>query len=324
VNKPGISRRGALIAGLGVAASGAVAATGYGLVEAGTVPGKYRLARLLGACGSPPPAPRGDLPVRHETQFWSAYRQRRVSMVALLPAGVRSLGNLGVVIALHGLGGDAAGTASALALAMASPQIPRSAASRFAVITVDGGATYWHRRADGDDPQGMIIHEVLPRAAALGLRTSRIGIVGDSMGGYGALLLAERLATAQAPKRTAAEGTASGGSGASRVGAVAAISPAIFASYANARRADPRSFDGAANFAANDVFAQLAALRHVPAYIACGSDDPFAPTAALFRARLRRLTGAPVAGSVTPGCHDYAFWARNLPPGLTFLSAHLA
>jgi S-formylglutathione hydrolase FrmB len=305
VTRPGISRRAALIAGLGVAASGAVAAVGYGLVEAGTVPGKYRLARLLGACGSPPPAPRGTLPVRHETQFWSAYRQRRVSMVTLLPAGVSSLHNLGVVVALHGLGGDAAGTASALALAMASPQIPRSAASSFAVITVDGDATYWHRRADGDDPQGMIIHEVLPRAAALGLRTSRIGIVGDSMGGYGALLLAERLGAAQAA-------------------AVAAISPAIFASYADARRADPRSFDGAADFAANDVFAQLTALRHVPAYIACGNNDPFAPTAALFRARLGRLTSAPVAGGVAAGCHDYAFWARSLPPGLMFLSAHLA
>jgi S-formylglutathione hydrolase FrmB len=313
---PGISRRAALIAGLGVAASGAVAAGGYALVEAGAVPGKYRLARLLGACGSAPPRPHEGLPVRHETQFWSARRQRRVSMVTLIPAGASSPRGLGVVVALHGLGGAAAGTASALALALASPQIPRQA-GRFAVITVDGGTTYWHRRADGDDPQGMIIHEVLPRAAALGLRTGEIGIVGDSMGGYGAVLLAERLGAARAAPSTASVTAGSGAlaGAAPGVAAVAAISPAIFASYADARQAD---------FAANDVFAHLDALRHVPAYIACGSDDPFEPTAALFRARLGRLTSKAVAGTVASGCHDYAFWARNLPAGLTFLSAHLA
>ncbi len=68
----------------------------------------------------------------------------------------------------------------------------------------------------------MIIHEVPPRAAAAGLRTRRIGIVGNSMGGYGALLLAERLGAG--PARPAAAG-------------VAAASPAIFASYADARAA---------------------------------------------------------------------------------------
>ena len=52
--------------------------------------------------------------------------------------------------------------------------------------TVDGGDTYWHSRADGDDPIGMIIYEVLPRLASAGMRTGRIGITGQSMGGYGA------------------------------------------------------------------------------------------------------------------------------------------
>lgn len=43
----------------------------------------------------------------------------------------------------------------------------------------------------------------------------------------------------------------------------------------------------------------------------------------LFRARLQRLTGRLAAGGIESGCHDNAFWARNLPPGLTFLGPHL-
>jgi S-formylglutathione hydrolase FrmB len=305
VASQGISRRTALAAGLGVGAAAAVAAGGYGLVETGTLPGKYRLARLLGACGAPPPPPRGPLPDRHQARFWSAYRRQRVNMVTLIPAGARSSPGLGVVVALHGLGGGAAGTASILASAMASAAIPRAQAAGFAVVTVDGGRSYWHRRADGDDPQGMIIHEVLPRAAALGLRTDRIGIIGESMGGYGALLLAERL-------------------GAPAAAAVAAISPAVFASYTDARRADQRSFDGPGDFARNDVLSRIATLRHVPSYVACGDSDPFEPTARLLRARLQRLTGQAPAGAILAGCHDNAFWARNLPGGLTFISAHLS
>ena len=135
-----ISRRAVIAAGLGVAATGS-AAGAFGLVETGVLPGKYRLARVLGACGSPPQPPRGPAPARQETAFWSAYRRRMVRMVTLVPAGAASARGLPVVVALHGLGGDAAATASHLGPAMTTAGV-RS----FAVITVDGGNTYWHRR----------------------------------------------------------------------------------------------------------------------------------------------------------------------------------
>lgn len=233
-------------------------------------------------------------------------------MATVIPAGVASPAGLPVIIDLHGLGGDAAGTAAGAARGMAALTGP--VARSFAVLTVDGGATYWHRRADGDDPQGMIIHEVLPRAAALGLRTDRIGIVGDSMGGYGALLLAERLGPG---------GQGSRDRTATAAVAVAAISPAVFASYHDAHQADARAFDGPADFTRNDVFSGLRRLRDIPAYVACGTDDPFEPMAALVRSRLERLTGHPAAGVIETGCHDDAFWARHLPAALTFISRYL-
>jgi S-formylglutathione hydrolase FrmB len=247
-------------------------------------------------------------------------------MVTLIPAGAASAHGLGTVVALHGLGGDAAGTARSVGRAMASAQVPRAARNRLAVITVDGGTTYWHRRDDGDDPQGMIIHEVLPRAAQLGLVTGRIGIAGESMGGYGALLLAERLGSGPATVSTTTVRTSTRPAqppAGPQAAAVAAISPAIFGSYRDARQADSRSFDGPADFAANDVFSHISALRDVPAFIACGTDDPFEPMARTFRDRLARISGDSPAGLVTAGCHDVAFWSRNLPSGLTFLSTFL-
>jgi S-formylglutathione hydrolase FrmB len=179
---------------------------------------------------------------------------------------------------------------------------------KFAVICVDGGGTYWHKRADGDDPIGMILHEVLPRAAAAGLATRRIGIAGESMGGYGALLLAERL---------------SGSGVVPGVAAVAAMSPAIFATYAEAHAANTRAFDSQADFASNDVFARISALTDVPTWVACGLDDPFQPEAARFSSQLAALTRHPVPGGMIGGCHDDAFWERNFPAALSFIAAHL-
>ncbi len=225
------------------------------------------------------------------------------------------------MIALHGSGSDGASMA-----ALVRPALAVSTIRNVAVVCVDGGESYWHQRTDGDDPAGMIVHEVLPRVAAAGLRTHRIGISGLSMGGYGALLLGEqfsRAAASRAGGHRAAAGLPARGIGPPAVAAVAALSPAIFASYAGARAANPRAFDSAADFARNDVFTGVAELRRVPAFVACGTDDPFEPEAARFRAALATATGHQVPGGLLPGCHDGAFWLRTMPAALEFISAHL-
>lgn len=295
------SRRAVLLGGLTLAALGG-AAGGYELVQTGVLPGKYALARLDGACGSPPPSPRGALPLLRDVTFYSDYRHRDVTMVTLIPAGVSAARGLGVIVGLHGAGSDARSFASQLAPAMTAARI-----AGLAAVTVDGGGTYWHKRADGDDPVGMIIHEVLPRLAAAGLPTARIALIGESMGGYGALLIAEQLAGRQPA-----------------VTAVAALSPAIFASYADAVAANRTSFDSAADFARHDVLARVGALRGVPTWIGCGADDPFEPAAVRFRTRLAAVTGREPPGGVLPGCHDDAFFARNLPSAMSFAAQAFA
>lgn len=196
------------------------------------------------------------------------------------------------LIALHGKGGDAAtvmagGVEQGLAQAVAAGLPP------FAVVAVDGGGGYWHRRSSGEDSGAMVLDELIPMLAAQGLDTSRVGFLGWSMGGYGALLLGGRL-------------------GAARTAAICAVSPALWTSSGAAA---PGAFDGPADFAANSVF-DLPALASIPIRIDCGDSDPFAAATEDFIAQLPN----PPAGGFSPGGHDAGFWSAQLPAELSWIA----
>jgi S-formylglutathione hydrolase FrmB len=137
------------------------------------------------------------------------------------------------------------------------------------------------------------------RRRGLGREPHSIGVMGISMGGYGALLLAEKH-----PRLVAA---------------VAAISPAIWTSYAQAKAANPGAFASAADFAADDAATHAAALARLPVRVAAGYSDPFYPG-------VRALAHALPAGKVVDfsgGCHDGSFFTAQEPPSLAFLARHL-
>src|SRR5258708_38946511 len=75
---------------------------------------------------------------------------------------------------------------------MRVPEVAASLGISVGVAAVDGGPdSYWHRRADGSDAMAMLLKEFVPLVRA------RVGplpqaLTGWSMGGYGALLAAER------------------------------------------------------------------------------------------------------------------------------------
>ena len=199
---------------------------------------------------------------------------------------------LRAVIALHGKGSDAAsvmagGVENTLAQAVSTGLPP------FAVVAVDGGGGYWHRRATGEDSGAMVLDELLPMLAGQQLDTSRVGFLGWSMGGYGALLLGARL-------------------GAGRTAAICAVSPALWLSSGATA---PGAFDGAEDFAASSVFG-LPALGSIPIRIDCGDSDPFAAATKAFIAQLP----TPPAGGFSPGGHDAAFWSAQLPAELTWMA----
>ena len=277
--------------------------TGFELIDHGVLPGKSELDRLDGACSVPAPdltpyAPPG--PTLSGT-FYSRARSRVVGYTIAYPPAHRPGDRIPLVIMLHGYGADHAhavsGMSPAQALALRAGGVPLAP---MAMVTVDGGGGYWNPHP-GDDPMAMLTRELIPmcQRRGLGAAPHRIGVMGISMGGYGALLLAEKH-----PRLIAA---------------AAAISPAIWTSYDQARAANAGAYASAADFAADDAVTHTAALAHVPVRVAAGNSDPFYTGV---RALARALPKSAVV-EFSNGCHDDSFFTAQEPPSLAFLARHL-
>jgi len=299
-----VTRRGFLT--LGLASTGALVAGGVGvvdLVQRGLLPGKHELDVLDGACNVSDAALHySPLGPSFSKQFHSRRRGRSVGYTIAYPPGHGPGDRLPLVVMLHGFGGNHADALEGISPAQAvALRIDGAPLPPLAMVTVDGGGGYWNPHP-GDDPMGMVVDELIPlcRRLGLGRPPHRIGAMGISMGGYGALLFAEKFPHL--------------------FSAVAAISPAVWTSYPQARSANAGAYASDAAFASNDVVTHAHALAGKPVRVASGDSDPFHPGVVALAAALPR--GAIVEFS--QGCHTGSFFLAQEPPSLAFLSRHLA
>ncbi|MDF2823847.1 MAG: putative esterase [Mycobacterium sp.] len=295
---PELSRRTVLRLGTGVAA-GAAGAYAVGALLPTTTAVTAPPVSMTGI-GAPllpplPLEPATPAPTMVTGSFVSAARGGvNTNWAIARPPG--QVAPLRPLIALHGKGSDAA-TVMAGGVEQGLAQAVDAGLPPFAVVAVDGGGSYWHKRASGEDSGAMVLDELMPMLAAQGLDTSRVAFIGWSMGGYGALLLGGRLG----PARTAA---------------ICAVSPALWTSSGATA---PGAFDGAQDYAANSVWG-LPALASIPIRIDCGTSDPFYSATQEYIAQLP----TPPAGGFSPGGHDGAFWSSQLPAELTWIAPLLA
>jgi len=234
-DEQGFSRRRFLIGGaVGLVVVAAAGTTGVELVSHGVLPGKSLLDRLDGACSVDVPPLHFVEPVGPTTsgQFHSAARHQTVGYSIAYPPGHGPGDVLPLIVMLHGLGGNHRSSFSGMQPAQGlALEIDGRPLEPMAMVTVDGGDGYWNPHP-GDDPMGMVVDELIPmcRQRGLGSPPNAIATMGISMGGYGAILFAERF-----PRLFAA---------------VAAISPAIWTSYGQAQAANAGAYTSAADFAA--------------------------------------------------------------------------
>jgi enterochelin esterase-like enzyme len=291
-------RRRALLLGLPAAGVAAAAAV-VGGVEAQVLPGRTRLDDLLGRNGrdgvvphvTPGPIESGSLVSRARGGLrtgWSLVRPPHTS------------GRLPLMVTLHGRGGDHRTFIDHLG----GPQFLAQAVARgvppFAIVSVDGGESYWHPH-HGVDAGAMVLHELLPMLAQRpDLDTSRLGFHGWSMGGYGALRLAGLL-------------------GPRHVRAVAVASPAL---WVDASGVSPAGFSTAGEYDRYSVFDRQSDLRGIRVRVDIGRDDPFYVAVRRYVAAFPR--SAHVVSTFEAGAHTDGYWRRMLPAELAFVGSTLA
>ena len=248
---------------------------------------------LTGDDGVVPDVPAGQV---ESGSFESAARRTTVGWTVMYPHGYQPDAHLPVVLVLHGRGGDHSSAINDLGADRYLTAAVRAGTPPFALAAVDGGAdNYWHRRATGDDPQRMLTTEFLPLLAKLGLSTDRYGVLGWSMGGYGALLLAAEV-------------------GAPKVIAAGAMSPALWHELADSTAG---AFDGPEDFGQHQVFGRAAEFEEVALRIDCGRDDPVAEAVRDLRDEVR------AEGEVQAGAHTSGYWRRMLADQLQFLGREI-
>ncbi len=273
-------------------------ALGYG-IESDVLPGKRRIGGVIGLDGDPEPMPTdpaGEVVV--PAPFTSPFRPGTPEPWAYsLPPG-QSITGLPVIIVLHGWGDDHRFCFDKLGMQHYQARVVAEGHQPFALASLDGEHNFWHPHPTGPNWARLVSDGLVGELAKAGADTSRIGFVGWSMGGYGAL-------------RLAAEEMHG------RVKAVGAMSVALYRSLADCPHEG--AFDNEADYQANKLIDRLDRLDGLPVHLACGVNDKYIEIDQWLAGQL----------SPTPqtmwrkGDHAPDFWRLAAPVQLRFVADHL-
>jgi S-formylglutathione hydrolase FrmB len=294
----GVTRRALLIGG----GAATVTLLAGGAMAARELPLRAWWNRVSGACGDAGPIPPASGSPTRTGTFRSEVLGADVGYALAVPPGHAIGDPLPVAFLLPGRGGTAADTFGSTRFPdfLAQGIVERGVAP-FGLAAVDGGSSYWHARASGEDRMAMLIDEFAPMCAdRWRLGEERRSVAGWSMGGYGAILAAELHPVT--------------------FDAVAAASPAIYRTFDEVRAAAGDEFDSAQDLARYDVFTRIDALLGVEVRIDCGTADPFYANDRAFVDALPE----PPAGTFFKGCHDGDSWRVVAPGQVDFLGKALS
>jgi pimeloyl-ACP methyl ester carboxylesterase len=276
-----LSRRAFLAGGVATLAAGAV---GVGAL------GPDRVLHKVGIRSSPDHRVAASGWTIEEGSLRSDHVDGAAGWAMSRPPGAGQLA--GAIVCLHGRGNDHRYAFDAIHL----HDVIASEGHRIGVASIDGAESYWHQREDGTDAGRLVLDDFVPLVRE-NLGVEKLAVLGWSMGGYGALLLAEQSSEAFA--------------------AVVASSPAL---WREASDAAPGAFDGEDDFDAHDVFAGRTALEPSRVRVDCGDGDPFIDASRAFVAAL----GPTVTSSFPDGYHDAAYWRWQAPHHVRFVAGRFA
>ena len=286
-----MSRRHLLIGG---GCSAVAAALGIGAADVFDHPVFERGLYKVGLASSPSIHIPNSGALERNGAFRSRYMHGPVHWTVSHPKGAEPL--QGTIFCLHGKGTN---NGTNQRFAFDAVHVPDAAAYlglRVAVAGVDGGAdSYWHPRHNGTDALAMLLEEFVPMVRTM-VGDLPQALMGWSMGGYGALLAAERARN--------------------QFVAVAPASPAI---WLTPGATAPGAFDNPADFYANNVFDQLSKLTGMAIAVACGTSDPFYATTRDLVAHM----SYPHSDFFGPGFHDATYWASVAPDQLRAIAPSL-
>lgn len=241
-------------------------------------------------------AAHGATIVRYDIR--SHFVHRTLPQTAAIPPGVGDGGRRPLLVFLHGRGADGNESNSNSAFSSALRKLGKRAP---VVVFPNGGvASYWHKRSSGD--WGLyVLDEVIPQAVKrLHADPHRVAIGGISMGGYGAYEIAQR-----------------------RPSEFCAVGGHSAALWLHAADSATGAFDGAADYARNDVLALARAHGRAPwgkarLWLDGGTNDPFRAGGEAFAKALH------IRIHHWPGAHDSDYWHAHYATYLRFYADALA